>query len=77
MIKKYTLEELQALPTLSQGQTDDLKIENKSNRVWLSRMTIEDGMPYNNQVTVEKFIRSPKKAFLGGKWETVHEYEAK
>ena len=53
----YTLEDLEDLPTISEGHTDDLKIEKYiygiKVRIWLSRMTIEDGMPYNNQVTVE------------------------
>lgn len=50
----HNLECLNALPTLSVGQFDDLKIETKRTRVWLSRMTKADGMQYNNQVTVEK-----------------------
>jgi hypothetical protein len=49
----YTLTELEALPTLMVGQTDDLKIETPTHRVWLSRMTVADGMPYPNQVTEE------------------------
>ncbi len=64
----YTLEELKAMNTLSQGHTDDLKLEDGSVRVWLSRMRVEDGMPYNNQVTVERLIN--------GVWQTVREYEA-
>lgn len=35
--------DLQALPTLSQGHTADLKIDTGTLRVWLSRMTIADG----------------------------------
>ncbi len=68
-MEKYTLNELEKLDTITQGQADDLKIETEDTRVWLSRMTIEDGMPYNNQVAVEKYIE-------GGYWEVVDEYEA-
>lgn len=65
----YTLKELEGLKTISQGQMDDLKIEDGNIRVWLSRMTIEDGMPYNNQVTVEELNEN-------GSWHTIEEYEA-
>lgn len=65
----YTLKELEGLKTMMQGQADDLKIEDGNTRVWLSRMTIEDGMPYNNQVTVEELNKN-------GSWNTIEEYEA-
>ena len=65
----YTLKELEGLKTIMQGQADDLKIEDGNIRVWLSRMTIGDGMPYNNQVTVEKLDEN-------GSWNTIEEYEA-
>ena len=68
-MKKFTLKELQQLKTISQGHTDDLKIKTADTKVWLSRLTVEDGMPYNNMVTVEKLIN--------GKWEIVEEYPAK
>ena len=68
-MKNYTLKELEELETISQGQADDLKIEDGNIRVWLSRMTIEDGMPYNNQVSIEKL--------QNGAWKIIDEYEAK
>lgn len=49
----YTLAQLKAMPTLFVSHTDDLKVDTQSERVWLSRMTRADGMPYNNQVTIE------------------------
>lgn len=53
----YTLEDLEDLPTIHRGDTCNLKIEEYiygiKVRIWLSRMTVADGMPYNNQVTVE------------------------
>lgn len=66
----YTLKEISALPTLSQGHADDLKAESATRRVWLSRMTIEDGQPYNNQVTVE-WLNSRYE------WKIYKQYQAK
>lgn len=66
----YTLAELEALPTLSQGQMDDLKIKTKYIQVWLSRMTKEDGMPYDNQVTIERLNSSYN-------WVTVSQFQAR
>ena len=68
MGKKYTAKELEKLPTISEGQADDLKVEVGGKRIWLSRMTKEDGMPYNNQVTEEKFDSK------SGSWKTVRVY---
>ena len=59
--------ELEALPTLSQGQTCDLKIETERRRVWLSRGGVEDGEPYARTVTVERLI--------GGRWITTGRYD--
>jgi hypothetical protein len=38
----FSLDELRELPTLSQGQADDLKISTDRFRVWLSRMHGDD-----------------------------------
>lgn len=64
----YSLAELEAMPTISQGHMDNLKVDTGTMRVWLSRMTREDGMPYNNAVTVERLIN--------GVWTEVEQYEA-
>jgi hypothetical protein len=69
IMRKYTLRELRAMETVSQGHTDDLKIKTEDTKVWLSRMTVEDGMPYNNMVTVEKLI--------DGRWVKTEEYPAR
>ena len=69
-MRKYTLRELQAMETISQGHTDDLKIKSEDIKVWLYRMTIEDGMPYNNMVTIEKLTND-------GRWEIIEEYTAR
>lgn len=66
----YTLSELEALPTLAQGQCDDLKVKSKYIQVWLSRMTKEDGMPYDNQVTIERL----SSAYT---WVTVSQFQAR
>ena len=65
----FTLDQIEAMPTIYQGHTDDLKIETPITRVWLSRLTVEDGMPYNNMVTVDSHGQYG--------WETINEYEAK
>ena len=66
--KGLTLEYLEKLPTLHSGHFDNLKIKEGDVQVWLSRMTVADGMPYDNQVTVEKLVN--------GVWTTVDEYPA-
>lgn len=65
---ELTLSELKELPTLAQGQADDLKIESDTERVWLSRCTAADGEPWDNKVTVERYI--------GGSWIEVEWWEA-
>ena len=65
--KLYTKRELASMPTLHTGHFDDLKVDKGDLRVWLSRMTVEDGMPYNNQVTVERKIN--------GEWVEVDQYQ--
>jgi len=65
---RYSLSELESLPTLSVSQADDLKVESDFWRVWLSRCDVSDGEPYNNKVTVEELIN--------GRWTTVKEYQA-
>lgn len=65
---RYTLLGLNSLETIESNNTDDLKVDGWKVRVWLSRMTVEDGMEYNHQVTVEHKI--------DGSWETVHTYQA-
>jgi hypothetical protein len=63
-----TLAELRELPVLSQGATDDLKVEwsdgTDSYRTWLSRMTVEDGVEWDDEVTVERLIE--------GRWTSVY-----
>lgn len=56
MTKRYTAAELDMMPTLCVGQTDNLKIEEPGYRVWLSRCTIADGEPCNNKVTTECLV---------------------
>jgi len=64
--KRYTAAELEDLPTLSVGQFDNLKIDTGSKRVWLCRCGVADGMPYDNQVTIEKLE--------DGRWIKIEEY---
>lgn len=66
---EHTLRELEALPTLTQGQADDLKWESDTRRVWLSRCDVADGEPWDNKVTVEVLV--------AGDWIEVEWWEAK
>lgn len=53
MSYETTLARCLTAPTIRQGQTDDLIYESQTKRVWRSRMTVADGMPYDDQITVE------------------------
>lgn len=66
-MKYWLAADLEDRETIHHGQFDNLKIDTGELRVWLSRMTVADGMPYDNQVTVE-FLRN-------GRWEIVEQYE--
>jgi hypothetical protein len=65
----YAIKHVKELETISQGHFDDLKYKDELYKVWLSRMTVADGMPYDNQVTVEQLI--------DGKWEAIKKLKAK
>jgi hypothetical protein len=73
---EHTVEELESMPTITQGQADDLKIEREMRspnyagpeRVWLSRCTVGDGEPWDNKVTIEHYI--------DGSWIEVEWWEA-
>lgn len=53
-------------PTIHTSHTDDLIFETVVARVWRSRMTVEDGMPYNNQITIEVWSKDA--------WKTIAEF---
>ena len=78
---RLALKKLRGLKTLEQGHDSDLKIQNEFLRIWLSRLTVEDGQPYDNQVVVEMLL--PKKIFpeLASEevmtWQKVDTYEAR
>ena len=46
-------EDIRELPTISQGQFDNLKFDDGKHRVWVSRMTQEDGAEFDHEVYVE------------------------
>lgn len=73
-LERYSVAELEAMPTISQGHTDNLKVEDEIDGIptkwWLSRMSVEDGQKY--AVEVEQYVqldddRSPR-------WQVVHGY---
>ena len=55
------------MPTIKSGHFDNLVYESETKRVWISRMTTQDGQPYDNQVTIEKLI--------DGKWSITEQYQ--
>ena len=65
---RYTKSELEAMPTISSGQMENLKVEGDVDgiptRWWLTRMTVEDGETH--AVHVEQLI--------DGSWQEVHKY---
>lgn len=65
--KKRTLREIRSMPIIRTSQYDDVLFENEKYRMWLSNMTVDDGAPYNDQVTVEEYI--------DGKWVIIMQYE--
>lgn len=67
MSQRYTASELDDMETIHSGQYDNLKIDTGAKRVWLSRLTVADGQPYDNQITVERLV--------DGRWVTAEEYE--
>lgn len=68
--ERYSLEELEEMETISIGQADNLKVETEDTRIWLCRCGIDDGMPYDNQVTVEKL---DKNDYI---WKEIETYQA-
>lgn len=62
-----TANELRAFPVAIQGQADDLRLEITGLRYWVSRMTVEDGEPVDDKVTIE--------AYNNGRWRTVYVYD--
>ena len=66
--RTYTARELDALPTLAVGQADNLKVDDGDGvRIWLSRVGIADGYPYEHTVMVERII--------DGVWTTTDTYD--
>jgi hypothetical protein len=57
----YEYEELRAMPTLHQGYAANLKVDNGTLRIWLSRMSLADGELHPIQV----------ERLVNGRWEDV------
>lgn len=65
-VAQLTADDIRDLPTLSVGQADDLKVDDGTTRVWLSRCGVADGMPYDDAITIEKLI--------DGRWVQTDQY---
>lgn len=61
--ERWTTAELREMETISSGWCGDLKYDDGETRVWLYRVGLADGAPFENTVQVER---------LGwhGRWET-------
>lgn len=70
-IQPYTLQELESIPTVSQSWNADLKVQEDGLRVWLTRTSVEDGEPYNDKVSIERWDNHY------GRWVTVEEYQGR
>jgi hypothetical protein len=68
-LERYETDDLEALPVLTQGQADDLHVEENGTRYWLSRTGRADGEPFDNTVTVEEFDAA------AGAWKAVLIYD--
>jgi hypothetical protein len=68
---QLTIQELQALPTLSSGQDSDLKYESERYRVWCSRMSIHD-YDGNNKAYSDERIQIEE--LIDGRWEMLDRY---
>lgn len=66
---RYSLAALKKMPTKDWSHFDNLKYDDGKYRVWLSRMTVADGAPYDNQVTVEQN--------KNGVWTQIDQYQAR
>ena len=58
---RYSIDTLMTMTTIRHSHDADLKFEDKTTRVWLSRLGKEDGEPYSNTVYIEQYI--------DGRWE--------
>ena len=63
---QYTADELERMPTLFTGFTEDLKVETDTMRVWLARTDTADGEPFTRKITIEEL--------RDGHWVTINEY---
>ena len=70
-MERYTAATLEEMPVLCEAQADDLHVEGEDDegrfRVWLCRCDVADGMPYDNQITIERY--------RDGSWVEVETYE--
>ena len=68
---RLSKEDVEAMPTINSGHTDELLYESLYKRVWQSRMTKEDGDELDHAITIEY------NNMAACRWETVDRYEPK
>ena len=68
---RLTKRDIEAMPIINSGHTDNLLYESLYKRVWRSRMTKKDGDELDHAITIEYNNMTTRR------WETVDRYEAK
>lgn len=67
--KSLSIDDINAADVISSAQFDDLLYDKDGLRIWVSRMSIEDGMPYNDQVTIEEYSETKRKWIITNRYE--------
>ena len=70
MFGRFSKSQIESMPTVSEGHTDDLKLDLGYTRVWVSRLTTEDGVLYDNEVTTEQYLKGERWF-----WKPIDTYE--
>ena len=66
-VLEFTVVELNEMPRLRSGHFSNLVYDDGQYRIWLSRMTVADGAPFDNVIEVEGFcpVDYPAPFFMG------------
>lgn len=64
---RLSTEQLVSMDSIQNGHNADLKIDDGQVRVWLSRLSKEDGDPFDNTVYIERYSE--------GKWVLSEYYD--
>lgn len=54
----WTRDQLLAMPTIRSNQSEDLKVESETERIWVSRLTKRDGAAVSNRIIVQHRLKN-------------------